>query len=109
MNKVIFTEPAEYDLLDIEYYIHVRLCNRDAADRMMDGILEQANSLADFPMKCPFVEDELLRAIGIRVAGFENYYIFYIYDAKTLWGTWIQIEENNHHWVWKFEPNGDFY
>ncbi|EEX43810.1 hypothetical protein BACFIN_08458 [Bacteroides finegoldii DSM 17565] len=35
--------------------------------------------------------------------------IFYIYDAKTLWGTWIQIEENNHHWVWKFEPNGDFY
>lgn len=82
MNKVIFTKPAEYDLLDIEYYIHVRLCNRDAADRMIDGILEQANSLADFPMKCPFVEDELLRAIGIRVAGFENYYIFYIYDEE---------------------------
>jgi len=30
-------------------------------------------------------------------------------DTKALWGTWIQIEENNHHWVWKFEPNGDFY
>ncbi len=30
-------------------------------------------------------------------------------DAKSLWGTWIQIEEDNHHWVWEFKPNGDFY
>lgn len=27
MANVVFTEPAEYDLLDIEYYIFVDLCN----------------------------------------------------------------------------------
>lgn len=27
MARVVFTEPAEYDLLDIEYYIFVNLCN----------------------------------------------------------------------------------
>ena len=27
MASVVFTEPAEYDLLDIEYYIFVDLCN----------------------------------------------------------------------------------
>ena len=29
--RVVFTEPAEYDLLDIEYYIFVDLCNPQAA------------------------------------------------------------------------------
>lgn len=80
MIKVLFTEPAEYDLLDIEYYIHVHLSNREAAERIVDGILKKANSLMDFPMQCPLVDDELLRSIGVRAIGFENYYIFYIYD-----------------------------
>lgn len=33
MASVVFTEPAEYDLLDIEYYIFVDLCNPKAAER----------------------------------------------------------------------------
>lgn len=27
MARIVFTEPAEYDLLDIEYYIFADLCN----------------------------------------------------------------------------------
>ena len=38
MAKILFTEPAEYDLLDTEYYIHVHLCNPQAAKRIVDGI-----------------------------------------------------------------------
>lgn len=26
MAKIYITQPAEYDLIDIEYYIHVDLC-----------------------------------------------------------------------------------
>ena len=40
MTSVVFTEPAEYDLLDIEYYIFVDLCNSQAAQRISDGILD---------------------------------------------------------------------
>lgn len=42
MANVVFTEPAEYDLLDIEYYIFVDLCNPQAAQRISDGILDAA-------------------------------------------------------------------
>lgn len=38
MAGVVFTEPAEYDLLDIEYYIFVDLGNPQAAQRISDGI-----------------------------------------------------------------------
>lgn len=31
MADVVFTEPAKYDLLDIEYYIFVDLCNPQAS------------------------------------------------------------------------------
>lgn len=32
MANVVFTEPAEYDLLDIEYYIFVDLKNLQASE-----------------------------------------------------------------------------
>ena len=46
MANVVFTEPAEYDLLDIEYYIFVDLCNPQAAQRISDGILDAAEKPA---------------------------------------------------------------
>lgn len=52
MARIVFTEPAEYDLLDIEYYKH------------------------------PLVEDELLKRMGLRRAYFDNYNIFYYYDVE---------------------------
>ena len=47
MASVVFTEPAEYDLLDIEYYIFVDLCNPQAAQRLSDGILDVAEKLSN--------------------------------------------------------------
>ncbi len=35
MARVVFTEPAEYDLLDIEYYIITDLSNPQAAKRIL--------------------------------------------------------------------------
>ena len=37
MAKVVFTEPAEYDLMDIEHYIFVELCNPQASERIFAG------------------------------------------------------------------------
>ena len=50
MASVVFTEPAEYDLLDIEYYIFVDLCNPQAAQRissLANAYGGDENSLAD--------------------------------------------------------------
>jgi plasmid stabilization system protein ParE len=54
MASVVFTEPAEYDLLDIEYYISVDLCNPQAAQRISDGILDAAEKLSDFQRRINF-------------------------------------------------------
>lgn len=82
MARVVFTEPAEYDLLDIEYYIFVDLGNPQAAQRISDGILKTAEMLAEYPERHPMVRDELLSRLGIRITYFDNYNIFYIYDKK---------------------------
>lgn len=82
MARVVFTEPAEYDLLDIEYYIFVDLCNPQAAQRISDGILDSVEKLGDYPAVHPLVEDELLRSVGLRMTRFDNYNIFYYYDMQ---------------------------
>lgn len=82
MANVVFTEPAEYDLLDIEYYIFVDLCNPQASKRITDGILSIAGKLSDYPLEHPLVQDELLRSVGLRMTQFEDYNIFYYYDEQ---------------------------
>ena len=56
MAKVVFTEPAEYDLLDIEYYIFVDLCNPQASQRISDGILDVADRLSEYPERYPLID-----------------------------------------------------
>ena len=84
MVRVVFTEPAEYDLLDIEHYIFTDLCNPQAAKRISDGILYTAEQLAEYPVGHPLVDDELLRRVGLRMAYFENYNVFYFYRKNCL-------------------------
>ena len=82
MASVVFTEPAEYDLLDIEYYIFVELNNPQASKRVIDGILDAAEKLKDFPKDHPLLDDELLFRLGLRMTRFDNYNIFYNYNEQ---------------------------
>ena len=98
MARVVFTEPAEYDLLDIEYYIFVDLCNPQAAQRISDGILGAAGKLAEYPEGHPLVGDELLGRMGIRIAYFDNYNIFYYYDMQNDVVYIIRVLYNKADW-----------
>ena len=102
MARVVFTEPAEYDLLDIEYYIFVDLCNPLAAQRISDGILDAAEKLSEYPTGHPFVEDELLRSVGLRRTSFDNY-IFYHYDMQNDVVYIIRILYNKVDWQGLFK------
>lgn len=98
MAKVMFTEPAEYDLQDIEYYIFVNLCNPSASKRITNGILDAAESLSYYPERHPLVGDELLRSIGLRMTRFDNYNIFYYYASKFDTVYIIRILYNKANW-----------
>ncbi len=98
MARVVFTEPAEYDLLDIEYFIFVDLCNPQAAQRISDGILGAAGKLAEYPEGHPLVGDELLGRMGIRITYFDNYNIFYYYDMQNDVVYIIRVLYNKADW-----------
>ena len=80
MTEIHITEPAEYDLINVEYAIFVDLENPQAAARIVDGILETIEKLRLFPLQHPPVNEELLASLGIRMTWFENYNIFYFYE-----------------------------
>lgn len=82
MAEVLFTQPSEYDLIEIEYYIFFNLENPQAAERIVNGILDEVEATGDFPLKHPLVNDSLLQNIGLRMTHFDNYNIFYHYDEK---------------------------
>ncbi len=98
MASVVFTEPAEYDLLEIEYYISVDLCNPQAAQRISDGILAAAETLGEYPTGHPLVDDELLRSVGLRMTRFDNYNIFYYYDMQNNLVYIIRVLYNKVDW-----------
>ena len=96
--NVVFTEPAEYDLLDIEYYIFVDLCNPQAAQRISDGILDAAEKLSEYPTAHPLIDDELLRSVGLRITYFDSYNIFYYYDLRNNVVYIIRVLYNKVDW-----------
>ncbi len=98
MAKILLTEPAEYDLLDIEYYIHVHLSNPQASIRITNGIIGAMRTLEDDPEIYQYVNDDLLRKIGLRMTRFDNYNIFYYYDETTDIVHIIRILYNKADW-----------
>lgn len=82
MTDIVFTKPAEYDLLDIEYYIFVEFCDSQAAQRISDGILNTIECIRRYPNKWPTVRDEILERINLKKAVFDNYNIFYYFDKR---------------------------
>ena len=98
MANVVFTEPAEYDLLDIEYYIFVDLSNPQASVRIVDGILNTVEKLKVFPVDHPLLDDELLCRLGLRMTRFDNYNIFYYYHAQQDIVYIIRILYNKSDW-----------
>lgn len=98
MAKVVITEPAECDLIDIEYYICVHLCNPQAADRIVTGILKTLRGLEQFPEQCPYVNDDLLSRLSLRMTWFDNYNIFYYYDENIDEVHIIRILYNRADW-----------
>ena len=98
MANIVFTEPAEYDLLDIEYYIFVDLNNPQASERVIDGILDAAEKLEDFPKEHLLLDDELLGHLGLRMTRFDNYNIFYYYNERQDMVYIIRVLYNKADW-----------
>ena len=95
---MVFTKLAEFDLLDIEYYIYTELCNPQATKRTTDGILNVVESLKEHPLRHALVRDSILGNAGVRRTEFENYNIFYTCDVERNIVYIIRILYNRTEW-----------
>jgi toxin ParE1/3/4 len=98
VTKVVFTEPASQDLIDIEYYIYAELYNPQAAKRITDGILETIEHLKKHPTRHKLIKDSILKNAGLRRIPFENYNIFYYYNLNQNVVYIIRILYNRVDW-----------
>lgn len=71
------TFTAEKDMIHAVDYIEFVLKNPQAADHLLDEAERQINTLSQFPMKHPPVDDKILSSWGIRFVKAGNYLAFY--------------------------------
>lgn len=98
MSKVMFSQPAEFDLISIENYIQYTLLNPDSARKVVDKIIETAEKLSLFPEEHPLVSDIFLAELGFRITQYGNYNIFYIYEHQKDIVHIIRILYNRADW-----------
>ena len=98
MSKVLFTEPAEYDLVSIEDYIRDILKNPTSAIRVVDDIIKESYLLKQFPKKHGYVRDKFLVGLGFRMTSSNNYNIFYAFDENNDVVHIIRVLYNRADW-----------
>ena len=105
MYDVKVTEIAQRDILDAAIYIAHNLSNVDAANRLLDESDAAAKSLSDFPMRYPFVRDELLAAKGLRSMQVKNYLMFYVVREESNSVNVIRFIHSRRDWVKLFDES----
>ena len=87
MRRVTFRPAARRDLIDIHRYIAAH--DESAADRLIDRLRSSAESLAEFPLRYPLVEEYGVDLRKMSVAGYALFYRVTLHS--------ILIERVLHH------------
>lgn len=78
--RVIITEMAEEDLLDIAYAVADLSKSIEPAKHLIQSLKEECKSLQDFPLAGAFPKDYILRSAGYRYLTCKGYLIVYEID-----------------------------
>lgn len=78
--QIDITSQAEFDIISAIDYIEFVLKNHQAAQKMLDLLDEEINSLTDFPKKCALINDPILSSWEVRFITINNYLAFFTID-----------------------------
>lgn len=76
------TPAATHDLDEIYYYIYNNLLASQAADNLLDDIEKAILSLCNFPYRCEYSHNEILRYKGYRRLVIHKYVVLYSVDEE---------------------------
>lgn len=84
--KIIYTEEAEQDLVNIYRYIALELLVPETAKKQIDRIMQAVQGLDEFPLRHKLYQKEPWHSKGLRVLPVDNYLVFYtvIEEEKTV-------------------------
>lgn len=80
--KVLFTTAAERDLNRTLEYIEFSLFNPSSADALLEKVEVEVSKLAEFPRMYSVVQDDVLRAWGVRFVKINNYLAFFVISEE---------------------------
>lgn len=83
MYKVEFLPAAQNDMLEIVQYISRTLCNAQAAERLAEKMVSEAETLSRFPYANPIYYPIRTLKREFRKLPVDNYIIFYWVDENT--------------------------
>ncbi len=97
--KVLITEKATNDILDIARYISNELLEPIIAQRLLEKFEIAIESLSHMPTRHELVKDKEIVLESIRKIFVDNYIIFYITNEPTLVVTVIRVLYNKRDWI----------
>lgn len=80
--RLLIFPSAKRDLQDIVDYLNEQLIND--AIKQYDEIVENIGMLSQFPMRCPLMKSNVLRAKGYRVLVVQSFLVFYVVNGETV-------------------------
>lgn len=96
--KVIITEKATNDIIEILSYISKELLDGAAAERLVEKMKKVIESLSFMPKRNALLKNKELAFKGIRRILVDNYIIFYVCSDKDLLVSIIRVLYNKRDW-----------
>jgi plasmid stabilization system protein ParE len=97
--KVLITEKAEKDIIDIRNYISNELHEPETAKRVVSIFHDTIIGLSNMPFRFSHVSDNILAAKGIRLIVIDNYIVFFIIHEKDSTVGVLRILYNRRDWI----------
>lgn len=80
--KVVYTFQARQDLKNLYAYIAYTLLAPEAAEKLINEIIQNVNTLVTMPKRNPLYRDEPWYSRGVRYLPVRKYLVFYTVSAK---------------------------
>lgn len=95
--KVLITDEATKDVFNLVKYIHVDLCNPDAAKKLYMNLNREVRNMGDFPLK--FADSGIrYRGYIIHKKVYQSYLLFYIISEENQMMYVLRILKDIMNW-----------
>ncbi len=77
IHKIVYTEEAEQDLVDVYCYIAMDLMVPETAKNQINRIMDAIKGLDELPLRHKLYQNEPWHSRGLKVLPVDSYLVFY--------------------------------